>query len=148
MFMMQELKSRALVPHEAQCELCSNVHVKTAWRFVALIALLTAPTLVAIHTPAPVFAAPLAACSERQMIRDHEGGPSGGSWVKVYRFGCEGPYAYAWALYAYHGKPLFDITSVLKWSTARSRWVDENRAVVCVPGILPDLIYRQGCFSN
>ena len=127
---------------------CSNVDVKTLWRVVALLALLLAPVAVSVHAPAPNFSAPVAACSEHQLRHDAGGSQAQYTWDQVHWYGCEGLYSFAWVLVAYRGHPVFDVTLVLKWSLTQRRWREADRGAACVPGVMPNFIYRQGCFSN
>ena len=62
-------------------------------------------------------------------------------------FGCEGDWAYVWATVG-TGAHAIGVTEVLSYSATRSRWHFVSRATDCKASILPDVIYRQGCFSN
>jgi hypothetical protein len=62
-------------------------------------------------------------------------------------FACEGPWAYLWADVT-AGSETIGVTVVLKWRPDRSSWWPTDRVVTCVKGVMPELIFRQGCFSN
>ena len=129
-------------------DLWSNENVKPL-RLAAVGLILVVATWLASSTKVVVSPVPANACSNEVLMRGHrEGDGNHANWMKVYRFGCAGGYAFAWALVGDHGRPLFDITDVLQWSSSTLTWISVNRAVVCFPTILPREIYLEGCFSN
>ena len=67
--------------------------------------------------------------------------------VVVTAFACEGPWAYMWADVE-AGSETIGVTVVLKWRPDLNNWWPTDRVVTCVKGVMPELIYRQGCFSN
>ncbi|MDE3065382.1 MAG: hypothetical protein KGJ36_06900 [Acidobacteriota bacterium] len=62
-------------------------------------------------------------------------------------WGCQGDYAYAYATIGTEPN-LISVTEVLAFSPSSATWAIVARATYCVPGRLPDLVYRRGCFSN
>lgn len=70
-----------------------------------------------------------------------------GRVVTVLKVGCEGLWSYLWAEVASETQ-IVEVTVVLKWRPDLNRWLPTDRAVTCVEGLLPETIYRQGCFSN
>ncbi len=70
-----------------------------------------------------------------------------GRVVTVLKVGCEGSWSYLWAEVASETQ-IVEVTVVLKWRPDLNRWLPTDRAVTCVEGLLPETIYRQGCFSN
>ena len=67
--------------------------------------------------------------------------------VVVTAVACEGPWAYLWAD-VLAGQERIGVTLVLKWRPDRNNWWPTDRVVTCVRGVMPEKIYRQGCFSN
>jgi len=67
--------------------------------------------------------------------------------VVVAAYGCEGSWAYLWADVNI-GSETIGVTMVLKWRPDLNQWRPTNRSVTCVEGLLPETVYRQGCFSN
>ncbi len=62
-------------------------------------------------------------------------------------FGCEGDWAFAWATVGAGGHKV-GVTEVLHFNAVARQWQFAARADVCQPGVLPEFVYRQGCFSN
>ncbi len=65
----------------------------------------------------------------------------------VASYGCEGGWAYLWATIG-SGPEAVGVTEVLRANASMTRWVIASRLKVCKPGVMPNYIYRQGCFSN
>lgn len=62
-------------------------------------------------------------------------------------FGCAGAWAFVWATVG-TGNHEIGVTEVLRFDASRQSWVMASRLRWCKPGLLPELVYRQGCFSN
>ena len=67
--------------------------------------------------------------------------------VSVSALGCEESWAYLWADIT-AGSETIGVTVVLKWRPDLNGWRPTDRVVTCVKGVLPEVIYTQGCFSN
>jgi len=65
----------------------------------------------------------------------------------VASYGCEDGWAFLWATVG-TGEHAVGVTEVVHWNPALDEWRIASRLKVCRPGVLPDFIYRQGCFSN
>jgi len=70
-----------------------------------------------------------------------------GQVVRVTSFGCDGPWSFLWADVENAGHTI-GVTVVLRWRPDLNAWWPTDRTVTCVAGVLPEAIYRQGCFSN
>ena len=62
-------------------------------------------------------------------------------------FGCAGAWAFVWATVG-TGDHQIGVTEVLRFDASRRSWAMASRLRWCKPGLLPELVYRQGCFSN
>lgn len=62
-------------------------------------------------------------------------------------FGCSGDWAYVWATVG-SGYQEIGVTEVLRHNPVQGAWFFVSRQRYCHPGLLPDFIYRKGCFSN
>jgi len=62
-------------------------------------------------------------------------------------FGCAEGWAFAWATVGV-GPQEIGVTEVLRFNSSTTGWSFVSRLQWCKPGRLPDLVYRQGCFSN
>jgi hypothetical protein len=80
---------------------------------------------------------------------DALGAPFGGPLplVSIDHFACEGAWAFTWATVG-TGQHKVGVTEVLHFDVGAQRWQFASRAGVCHRGILPEVVYRQGCFSN
>ena len=67
--------------------------------------------------------------------------------VSVQKFGCVDNWAFLWADVA-TGSVTIGVTNVMQWRPDLAEWRSVDRMVVCRPDFLPEIIYRQGCFSN
>ncbi len=67
--------------------------------------------------------------------------------ASIQNFGCEGPWAFVWATVG-TGEEAIGVTEVLHYGSAAQRWALVSRATDCKASILPNVVYRQGCFSN
>ena len=94
----------------------------------------------ATSSPAPVTAA----CTAEALGQGFDGAFGLDS---IDAFGCEGDYAYTWATVG-SGQYEIGVTEVLHFDAASERWSIVSRLTYCHPGMLPDLVYRRGCFSN
>jgi hypothetical protein len=65
----------------------------------------------------------------------------------IQNYGCEGEWAFVWATVG-TGVHAIGVTEVLAFKTVTQRWSIVSRAVDCKASILPNVVYRQGCFSN
>jgi len=65
----------------------------------------------------------------------------------IQAWGCVGDYAYAWATVGTEPNEI-GVTEVLQVDPTTAQWVIAPRLTFCRPGVLPDFIYRRGCFSN
>jgi len=112
------------------------------------LALLIAATLVAAatHVSATSTGSPSAApCTSSAL-----GGAVNGAFrvLSVQSFGCEGDFAYLWATVGTDEADAIGVTEVLAYTTVTERWALVSREKWCHPGLMPEFIYRQGCFSN
>ncbi|MEI8148108.1 MAG: hypothetical protein WCG62_03405 [Actinomycetes bacterium] len=82
-----------------------------------------------------------------QLLTDGVNAAGSARVVAVTRFACEGSWAYLWADVNV-GTETIGVTMVLKWRPDLNSWWPTDRAVTCVEGLLPETIYRPGCFSN
>jgi hypothetical protein len=62
-------------------------------------------------------------------------------------WGCVGSFAYAWATVGAEPNEI-SVTEVLHVDPIANRWVIVSRLTYCQSGVLAELIYRRGCFSN
>jgi hypothetical protein len=67
--------------------------------------------------------------------------------TSVQNYGCEGEWAYVWATVG-TGEQAIGVTEVLAFKTTTQRWAIVSRVTHCKASILPNVVYRQGCFSN
>jgi hypothetical protein len=67
--------------------------------------------------------------------------------LSVQQFGCQGKFAYLWATVGTNEADAIGVTEVLEFTTSQ-RWRLVSRATYCHPGLMPEFIYKQGCFSN
>ena len=70
-----------------------------------------------------------------------------GRVVSVQKFGCVDNWAFLWADVA-TGPVTIGVTNVMQWRPDLAEWRSVDRMVVCRPDFLPEIVYRQGCFSN
>jgi hypothetical protein len=63
------------------------------------------------------------------------------------KFGCAGDWAFIWATVGISTQEV-GVTDVVRFSPSASRWSIVSRLKWCKPALLPELVYRQGCFSN
>lgn len=68
--------------------------------------------------------------------------------LSVQQYGCAGHFAYLWATVGTDEADAVGVTEVLEFRTVPQRWALVSRAKFCHPGGLPELVYKQGCFSN
>jgi hypothetical protein len=65
----------------------------------------------------------------------------------VQQFGCEGRFAYLWATVGTNEADAIGVTEVLTFAPSQ-RWKLVSRAKYCHPTLMPEFIYKLGCFSN
>jgi hypothetical protein len=65
----------------------------------------------------------------------------------VASYGCDDDWAYLWATVG-NGEEAVGVTEVLHFDEFSGAWQVSSRLKVCKPGVMPNYIYRQGCFSN
>lgn len=65
----------------------------------------------------------------------------------VASYACQDGWAYLWATVG-EGEHAVGVTEVEHFDSATNQWRVSSRLKVCVPGVVPEFIYRQGCFSN
>jgi hypothetical protein len=68
--------------------------------------------------------------------------------MSVQSYGCEAGWAYLWATVGTNEQDAVGVTEVLHYSTLRQGWFVVPRLTYCKPGLMPDYVYRLGCFSN
>lgn len=112
-----------------------------------LVALVIAVALVvaATHATETSTRSPLAApCSASAL-----GGAVDGAFrvLSVQQFGCEGRFAYLWATVGTNEADAIGVTEVLTFAPSQ-RWKLVSRAKYCHPTLMPEFIYKLGCFSN
>lgn len=125
-----------------------NVNVKTLRP--ALLAVCALLSLLGVTTQSRAtvasFEAPKGSCTSAAM-RDGINHAGHEVVTRVWQFGCEGRWAYVWADVA-AGPTSIGVTDVMRWRADLSEWRSVDRLTVCRTDILPDVIYRKGCFSN
>jgi hypothetical protein len=115
------------------------------WHVAAAVAVLAATGLAAGGARASDASAPVASvCTPGALSGAFHGALSLDS---LDGWGCEGRYAFAWATVGTSPNEI-SVTEVLAFDTASATWSIVPRSQYCVPGALPALIYRRGCFSN
>ena len=62
-------------------------------------------------------------------------------------FGCAGDWAFLWATVG-TGPRETGVTEVVRYYPTTAAWTFVSRLRWCKPSLLPELVYRQGCFSN
>jgi hypothetical protein len=62
-------------------------------------------------------------------------------------YGCDSDWAFAWATVG-SGEQAIGVTEVLRYSPKAHAWSVVSRETQCKPSILPEDIYKLGCFSN
>jgi hypothetical protein len=67
--------------------------------------------------------------------------------ASIQNFGCEEDWAFVWATVG-TGEQAIGVTEVLNFRVTTQHWAIVSRATDCKASILPDVVYRQGCFSN
>jgi hypothetical protein len=65
----------------------------------------------------------------------------------VASYACQEGWAYLWATIG-TGEHAVGVTEVVHFDPALNEWRVSSRLNVCKPGVLPEFIYLQGCFSN
>jgi hypothetical protein len=68
--------------------------------------------------------------------------------LSVQNYGCEDGWAFLWATVGPNEPEAVGVTEVLRFSTPRQGWFVVSRLADCKPGVMPDYVYRLGCFSN
>jgi hypothetical protein len=66
----------------------------------------------------------------------------------VQNYGCESGWAFLWATVGPNEAEAVGVTEVLHFSTPRQDWFVVSRLTYCKPGVMPEYVYRLGCFSN
>ena len=114
-------------------------------RLLVALAIAVALVVAVIHTSETSTSSPLAApCSSSAL----SGSVNGAFRVlSVQQFGCQGRFAYLWATVGTNEADAIGVTEVLRFTTSQ-RWTLVSRARYCHPGVMPEVIYKQGCFSN
>ncbi len=115
------------------------------WRVVVSLAVVAGLGLGAVGARASQAATPGAAPCTAAALGAAFTGPM--ALASMQRLGCEGGWAFAWATVG-SGQAEVGVTEVLEYDPTSSAWSFADRATVCVPGVLPDQVYRLGCFSN
>lgn len=62
-------------------------------------------------------------------------------------FGCQGSWAFVWATVGLAPHEI-GVTEVLRFDRPAGVWRIMSRLTYCKPHLLPNVVYRQGCFSN
>ena len=122
-----------------------ELRVVTAVRFLmslALVALLGVAVSAVGVRRSPVFDA--ASCSGPSLSAAFTGALRVSD---VQSYGCEDDWAYLWATVG-RGQVAVGVTEVLHFEVRSNVWRVSSRLKVCMPGVMPTFIYRQGCFSN
>ena len=68
--------------------------------------------------------------------------------LSVQNYGCEGRWAFLWATVGPNEVEAIGVTEVMHYDPRRGGWFSALRSTYCHPGRLPQIVYRQGCFSN
>lgn len=68
--------------------------------------------------------------------------------LSVQNYGCEAGWAFLWATVGPNESEAVGVTEVLRFSTPRQDWFVVSRLTYCKPGVMPEYVYRLGCFSN
>ncbi len=117
----------------------------TYWRMLVTVLVLTGAAVLSSH--ATVSASPAGssgACTPDALSRAFTG-PF--RLQSIDSFGCSGAWAYVWATVG-SGPQEIGVTEVLRHDVASESWRFVSRQQYCHPGLIPDFIYRKGCFSN
>jgi hypothetical protein len=115
------------------------------WRVVVSVAVAAGLGLGAVGARASQAAAPSAAPCSVAALGAAFTGPL--TLASMQRHGCAGGWAFAWATVG-SGQAEVGVTEVLEYDATSGAWAFADRATVCAPGLLPDEVYRLGCFSN
>jgi hypothetical protein len=114
-------------------------------RIISSLVVLAALVLAANgarETTTPIESASM--CSPRSLSAPFTGAER---VTEVASYGCEGGWAYLWATIG-SGADAVGVTEVLRANESMTYWIVVSRLKVCKPGVMPNYIYRQGCFSN
>ena len=115
------------------------------WRLVLAAAVIAALAVLSFQTSSTsTTAAPPIPCTTDAL---GEGFSSQMHLTSFQNYGCEGHWAYAWATIG-TGEHAIGVTEVLSFNTKDDKWSIVSRLTDCKASILPNVIYRQGCFSN
>jgi hypothetical protein len=115
-------------------------------RYAAVLVLVVAAALAAGDARATSSPAPTAAaCTPEALGQAFTAGAFGLRSIDA--FGCEGGFAYTWATVG-TGTHEIGVTEVLRFDASVQGWSLVSRLIYCKPGLLPERIYRLGCFSN
>lgn len=103
-------------------------------------------------TPTPNPVGPTgggAACTTAAITAGLDSSMTGGVTVSLSGYGCDAGWAYAYATLnppPGSSDPSISVTDVL--AARNGVWVTQDRAKVCVAGVMPTDIYNGGCLSN
>lgn len=109
---------------------------------LAFVALLVAALSGARETRASEFAP--ASCSAPALSAAFTGALR---ISDVASYACIGSWAYLWATVG-TGEHAVGVTEVVHLNSTTNSWLVSSRLKVCLPGVMPEFIYHQGCFSN
>jgi hypothetical protein len=118
--------------------------MKSVRRVVAAVVLVFLVVLSFRTTSSAASAGPPVPCTTASLGQAFDGQFHLSS---IQNYGCEGSWAFVWATVG-TGEEAIGVTEVLAFSTSAQRWSIVSRATDCKASILPDVVYRQGCFSN
>ena len=68
--------------------------------------------------------------------------------MSVQDYGCEEGWAFLWVTVGTSEQYAVGVTEVLSYSTSQQGWFVASRLKYCKAAILPEYVYRRGCFSN
>lgn len=115
------------------------------WRVLVTALLLTGGVVVSAHATVNATTGPSsAACTPDTLGRAFTGAFR---LQSIDSFGCSGDWAYAWATVG-SGSHEVGVTEVLRYDRLNEVWSFVSRQQYCHSGMLPELVYRKGCFSN
>jgi len=114
-------------------------------RYAAVLAVVVVAGLAAGDARATSSPSPVTAACTTEALGQAFNGALGLDSIDAW--GCEGDFAYAWATVG-SGEYEIGVTEVLRFDDAAQHWSLVSRLTWCHPGMLPEHIYRLGCFSN
>lgn len=89
-----------------------------------------------------------AACTSTELAKGFDASITNDATVKIDGFGCSGGWAYVWATLTSKTDPTLSISVTDVMASRNGAWVSQDRATVCVPGKMPQVVYDNGCLAS